>query len=209
MLIQNGLGVEKPFYKAFPGTPVISGVAYLPTTQISPASFVHSEMETLHLGLYPSAPASQPLERFAELIRLGGATAKIHHDIQSQRWRKIVANGAVNPICALSRCRDELIQLSPCLGEALFEDVMQEIASVAKSAGYGHIVTPEVVGAQLARTLSRPPPGVQPSMMADALEARPMEVQAVVGEMVQIAGEKGIHIPRLVTLYVLLKGLNK
>lgn len=60
VIIQNGLGVEKAFSEAFPDTPIISGVAYLPTTQVSPGSFKHTEMEILHLGLYPSATPSQP-----------------------------------------------------------------------------------------------------------------------------------------------------
>ena len=208
VLIQNGLGVEKSFHKAFPGTTIISGVAYLPTTQISPAVFVHSEIEILHIGLYPSAAPSKELISFAKLVCEGGATARIHEDIQAERWRKIVANGAVSPICALSRCRDrELLEIS-VLGNALFKEVMQEIASVAVSAGYGDVVTQAVVDAQLARTLSRPYPGVQPSMMSDALEGRPMEVHAVVGEIVKVAVEKGIRIPRLATLYVLLIGLD-
>lgn len=220
VLIQNGLGVEKPFHKAFPETTIISGVTYLPTTQVSPGVFVHSEVEILHLGLYPSssssslaAPSSSskppPLVNFAELVRQGGATARIHDDVQAERWCKIVANGTVNPICALSRCRDRKLVEMSSLAISIFREVMLEIAAVAASAGYSHVVTSDVVEAQLSRTLSRPPPGVQPSMMSDALEERPMEVQAIVGEIVKIAGEKGIHIPRLETLYVLLEGLDQ
>lgn len=146
---------------------------------------------------------------FAELVRQGGATARIHDDVQAERWCKIVANGTVNPICALSRCRDRKLVEMSSLAISIFREVMLEIAAVAASAGYSHVVTSDVVEAQLSRTLSRPPPGVQPSMMSDALEERPMEVQAIVGEIVKIAGEKGIHIPRLETLYVLLEGLDQ
>jgi 2-dehydropantoate 2-reductase len=211
VLIQNGLGVERPFHLAFPDTTIISGVAYLPTTQILPATFVHSEIENLHLGLYPcmaAPPKHAALEAFAELVRRGGATATVHKDIQEQRWCKIVANGTVNPICALSQCRDrELVDMTE-LGTTLIKNVMQEVAAVAASAGYGHIVTSAVVNSQLARTLSRSSPGVQPSMMADALARRELEVQAVVGEVVRIGGKNGVSIPRLITLYVLLEGLN-
>ena len=208
VLIQNGLGVEKPFYDAFPDIPIISAVPYMPTTQVSPASFVHSEVELLHLGLYPAAPISKQLQTIASLIRQGGATVKTHDDIQAERWCKIVANGTINPICALSRCRDrELAQLST-LGVSLFRAVMQEIRTVAASAGYGNVITSEVVSRQLSRTLSRPLPGVQPSMMKDALDGKAMEVEAVVGEIVRIAQETNTSIPRLSTLYVLLIGLD-
>ncbi|KAK5050464.1 hypothetical protein LTR84_003745 [Exophiala bonariae] len=209
VVIQNGLGVERVFHTAYPEATIISGVAYMPTIKISPGVFLHSEMERLHLGLYPSAVASRTLMTFAELAREGGAYIMIHDDIQAERWRKVVANGAVNPICALSRCPDRKLVESSTLGFELVKEVMEEIAAVATSVGYGHIVTPATVEMQFTRTLSRPWPGVQPSMMTDALNKRPMEVQAIIGEIVAIAGEKNVRIPRLATLYVLLMGLEK
>lgn len=209
VLIQNGLGVERPFHNAFPGTSLISAVAYLPTTQTSRGVFVHSEVELLHLGLYPSAPASRPVELFAELIRRGGGSTRIHDDIQAERWCKIVANGSVNPICALSQCRDRRLVEVSGLGLALFKGVMQEIASVATSAGYEHVVTPRTIELQMSRILSRPFPGVQPSMMSDVLEGKAMEVQAVVGEIVKVAHDKCVQVPRLETIFVLLEGLDR
>ena len=56
--------------------------------------------------------------------------------------------------------------------------------------------------------MNRSSPGVEPSMMADALAGRPMEVQAILGELVRIAQEKDVEIPRLKLLSVLLEGLN-
>lgn len=215
VLIQNGLGVERRFHEAFPTTTIISGVAYLPTTQESPGVFSHSEMELLHLGIYPPESdgglpplSSTQLETFAGLVKAGGATAVVSEDIQVQRWAKVVANGAVSPICALSRCRDRQLMHVSRLGAALFKDVMLEIAAVAASAGYGHVVTRDVVDKQFTRCLARPFPGVQPSMMADALDARPMEVQAVLGEVVGIAQRNAVPVPRLETLFVLLEGLD-
>ncbi|KAI1617009.1 2-dehydropantoate 2-reductase [Exophiala viscosa] len=212
VIIQNGLGVEESFHIAFPSTVIISGVAYLPTTQTSPAVFSHSETEHLHLGLYPSqcpSVSSQThLHDFARLVRAGNATVTVHDDIQRERWKKIVANGALNPVCALTRCRDrELIDLVDVAG-AMIMDVMQEIASVASSQGYEDVVTQAVVEAQYARCLARPYPGVEPSMMADARLSRPMEVYAIVGEMVSIARQARIDTPRLKMLYVLITGLN-
>ena len=85
---------------------------------------------------------------------------------------------------------------------------MLEIASVGVAAGYGHVASPEAVEKQFARSMSRPSPGIEPSMMADALAFRPMEVQAILGEIVQVAQDKGVEIPRLKVLFVLMEGLN-
>lgn len=211
VLIQNGLCIEERYHRAFPGVPIISGVAYAPTTQTSPRAFLHSEMERLHLGLYDtdrSLTAIKGLESFVSLIRRGGGTAILENDIQIERWRKIVANGAINPICALSRCRDgQLMKVAP-LAYDLLKKVMLEIVAVAEAEGYGHVVSPETVEAQLARSLGRPFPGVQPSMMVDALNCRQLEVEAIVGRLVEIGRGKKVEIPRLETLFVLLQGLD-
>ena len=211
VLIQNGIGVEEPYSSAFPGTTIISCVAYLPTTQTAHAVFSHSEMEALHLGVYTGDGKRADRERldsFASLIRRGGATAIVEEDIQAQRWRKIVANGAVNPICALSRCRDrELFELSP-LASTLFKAVMLEIVAVADAAGYGQVINTDTVEQQFARSLARPYPGVQPSMLADTLQAKSLEVEAILGQVVRIAKEKQVQTPRLETLFVLLQGVD-
>lgn len=212
VLIQNGLGVERAFHDAFPEISIISGVAYLPTTQILPGVFSHSEVELLHLGLHHPAlgtsTSTAQLHSFVQQLKAGGATVVVSNDIQAQRWTKVLANGAINPICALSRCRDrQLLDLSRPAA-ALLQDVMLEIAAVAASAGYGHAITAETVEKQLARSLTRSYPRVQPSMMADAMASRPMEVQVILGEIVRIAQDKGIEIPRLTTLFVLLEGLD-
>ncbi len=213
VLIQNGLGVERPYHAAFPDINLISGVAYAPTTQISPAVYSHSEVERLHLGSYPAPPSStllsQQLDTFAELIKRGGATAHVTEDIQKERWIKLVANGAVNSICGLSRCRDrELIETSR-FGAEVVHAVMKEIALVACSAGYGGLVDQSVVDRQFRRTLDRPYPGVQPSMMTDVLEGRPLEVESIMGEVVRVAQENKVATPRLIMLYVLLQGLDR
>ena len=211
MLIQNGLGVEEPYHLAFPGVTIISGVAYLPTTQVSPGLYSHSEMELLYLGLYATDRFPQAvgqLDTFASLIGHGGATAVIAEDVQAQRWRKVVANGAFNPICALSRCRDRyLMEIAP-LGSHLLKSVMLEVMAVAEAAGYGEFVVADTVEKQLARSLSRPYPGVQPSMMADVLEGKSREVGAIIGEIVRIGRENQVQIPRLETLFVLLQELE-
>ena len=85
---------------------------------------------------------------------------------------------------------------------------MLEIAAVAKAAGYEGVADAKTVETQLARCMTRPYPGVQPSMMADALEGREMEVDAVVGEIVRIGRKLEVTIPHLETLFVLLQGLD-
>ncbi|MCJ1472605.1 hypothetical protein MMC13_001254 [Lambiella insularis] len=227
VIIQNGLGVEAEFHSAFPSNPIISGVAYLPTTQIAPTRVSHTETELLHLGTFPaeSEPSHQTrsVKHFAELITAGGATSLVHHDVQIQRWSKLVANAALNPICALSRCRDqELIHAASASsssssspnpvdgkgGAELIRGVMCEVVAVAAAVGYGEWINERTVEKQFARTTDRKFPGVEPSMLADLKGGKKLEVESIVGEVVRVGRRERVKIERLEMLYCLLCGLD-
>lgn len=211
VLIQNGVGIENIYAEAFPNNPILSCVAYLPVTQTSPAVFAHKEVEKLHVGTFPSeAPADhkKAAESFVSLINDGGATAIHHDDIGNERWAKLLVNASWNPICALSRSRDaQFMAASPEAAEYV-QAVMLEIASIAQAAGYPG-VSQKTVEWQMSRAKARPLPGIEPSMMADALAGRQMEADAIVGNAVKIAHEKGVSVPLLKGNYALLKALNE
>lgn len=90
----------------------------------------------------------------------------------------------------------------------MIRDVMLEIASVAHACGED-CINEELIDFQLGRAMKRGLPGVQPSMMADALEGRRMEVEAIVGGVVRLAREKGVKVPMLRCVYVLANALDK
>lgn len=205
VLIQNGVGIEKPYAALYPHNPLLSTVVYLPVTQVSPGVIQHKEVELLHIGAYPASSGPETATKFAELLASVGATVKVHEDVQFERWSKLLVNASWNPMCALSRSRDVQIIQSSTEAEAVVRDVMLEIAAVAKACGY---CIDELVDFQMGRATARDLPGNQPSMMADALAGKSLEVEAIVGSVVRIAKEHGVEIPRLRTIYVLATALN-
>jgi 2-dehydropantoate 2-reductase len=84
---------------------------------------------------------------------------------------------------------------------------MLEIAAVANACGY-HGIDAALIDSQLQRATVRELPGVQPSMLADALAGRRMEVEAIVGNVLKLAKEHGVKTPMLRTLYVLAAALD-
>ena len=86
MLVQNGIAIEEPYREMFPENPLLSTVVYLPATQIEPGVVQHKEMELLHIGPYPSSKDTREAEKLAALLRSVGATAKVHEDVQFERW---------------------------------------------------------------------------------------------------------------------------
>ncbi|KAI1129612.1 2-dehydropantoate 2-reductase [Nemania abortiva] len=224
VLLQNGIGIEEDFARLYAGddVPILSTVAYTPATQTAPAVVKHDVVEHLHVGTYPATGVPETHKRsarvFVDMLTAAGATATLHDDVQAQRWGKLLINGSWNPICALTKLRDRQFVESGKKDDGgkesreseAFEfvrDVMLEIASVAQACGYKDI-NDELVESQLGRLPKRGLPGIQPSMMADALEMRNLEVDAIVGNTVRIAKDKNVSVPLLRTLYFLAQGLN-
>jgi 2-dehydropantoate 2-reductase len=206
VLIQNGIATEKPYSKLFPDNSLLSTVVYLPATQIEPGIVQHKEIELLHIGPYPASSNTESATRFAALLNAGGASTKVHEDVQFERWSKLLVNASWNPICALARSRDAQILRSSPEAKDFIREVMLEIAAVANSCGYLGIDT-ALVEHQLGRAAVRKV-GVEPSMMADALAGRNMEVEAILGNVVRLAREHVVDTPMLRTIYVLATALN-
>lgn len=208
VLIQNGIAIEEPYAKLFPNNHLLSTVVYLPATQISPGVVQHKEIELLHIGSYPASAGTESATRLAELLGDAGATAKVHEDVQFERWSKLLINASWNPMCALSRSRDVQILRSSAEAEEFVRDVMLEIAAVANACGYKGIDA-ALVDYQLGRATIRDLPGVEPSMMADAMAGRNMEVDAIVGNVVKLGREHGVKTPLLRTIHILANALDK
>ncbi|KAM0438680.1 hypothetical protein ACHAPT_001436 [Fusarium lateritium] len=210
VILQNGIAIEEPPRATFPQAPVLSGVLYTPVSQTGPTTFNHSTLDVVYMGTFPAnAPIhhTDACEQFTNLLKTGGATAHHVADIQVERWKKLLINGSENPICALCRLRDaEFFQSSP---EAIpfTRDVMSEIAATAQAAGHSDI-DEGVVQTQLELLTKRPLPGVTPSMMADVLGGRQMEVDVILGNTVRIAREHQVPTPLLRALFALTTALN-
>ncbi|KIW85248.1 hypothetical protein Z517_00638 [Fonsecaea pedrosoi CBS 271.37] len=211
-VIQNGIAVEKPYQALYPDNPLLSCVVYLPATQIAPAVVTHREIALLHIGTYPSNASPEHkarAESFSRLLNAGGGRTQVHEDVQTERWSKLAVNASWNPVCALSRSRDAqfLASSPPEYALNLIKSLMTEIASVAQAWGYDNI-NAKTVEFQIDRAKARELPGVEPSMLADAKVGARMEVEAIVGNAVRLAEEKGVRTPLLRGIYALIKALD-
>jgi 2-dehydropantoate 2-reductase len=210
VLCQNGIGIEAEYAEAFRGNTIISGVVQLPTTQIKPGVIYMGALEVLQVGTYPaSAPlaAKARAVELASLFAAGGATCTVHEDVQQQRWEKLAANASLSPITALARCDQvNFLQSSPA-AESCIRTAMAEVLKVAGAAGY-HIPN-EKIDSHINRMRGLVNTGgKEPSMLTDVRENRPLEVEAILGNAIQIARTLNVDTPTLDLLYALAKGLS-
>ena len=211
LLAQNGIEIEQEVADAFPQNPILSGVVYLPAVQTDQGTIEYPEMmNLLEIGTYPSdAPAwhKEAAQRMADLMIQGGGGAKVLDDIQIARWSKLIMNAAWNPIGALTLTTDgDFLNTSDPYAYELSWAVMMEIVDLATKLGIPG-VTRQVAETRFAVTKERAETGNgrQMSMLQDVLQARPFEVEAILGNPVRLGRKHNVPMPRLDSLYALAK----
>ncbi|KAI4945078.1 hypothetical protein J4E91_008055 [Alternaria rosae] len=208
VLIQNGVGIEEEYLKAYPNNPIISAVVYMPATQRPAGVIKHGEVEKLQVGAYPSSATPDYAKAFTEFVTAAGATAEFYEDVQHKRWMKLLVNASWNPMCALALSKDTDILTASEEANGVVLAVMLEIRDIA--AAHGYDITREQVDNQLSRAQARIPTnaGIEPSMLQDVQSDRRIEVEAIVGNPVRMGKEKGVACVRLEMLYILAKALD-
>ncbi|KAI5861334.1 2-dehydropantoate 2-reductase [Durotheca rogersii] len=232
VLIQNGVGVEDPYRKRFPQTPIVSAVTVISAEQIRDGVVRQNRWTRISLGPYGSGlegrrsrngdgdgeEASEVVrrggERTAELARwwteLGGLRdAETHTELELQtiRWHKLCINAAFNPTAVLSGGRGNAEQLED--GElrrhalGVMDEVWRAAPAVLGKPFPAHLASPE----RIVRSTERNA-GARPSMLLDWEAGRPLELEVILGNPVRIARAAGVEMPRLQSLYALLRSMQ-
>jgi 2-dehydropantoate 2-reductase len=219
VLIQNGLGVEAPYLKRFPKASICSAVTIASCVQPSHGQIKHNRWTRINSGPYlphldiGSTRGSDERviaqnDQFVNMLNEGGikdASAYDHAKLQLVRWHKIAINASMNPSSVLSGCVSNYdMSHDPELAIHL-KGVMDEILDVApKILGKPfpkEFATPE----QILRSTQRNTSGSKPSMALDWEQGKTMELEVILGNPIRIARERGYEMPRLQTLYALLR----
>ncbi|KAK3058716.1 hypothetical protein LTR09_000281 [Extremus antarcticus] len=223
VLVQNGLGIEKPYRARFPGTTILSAVTIASAVQNEPGTITHNRWTRLSIGPYlPDSTLNQEnpessrdttrTKAFVDLLEAGGITDAIPYaaaSLQLLRWHKLAINAAINASSVLSGgCGNAALADDPELAIHLLGVMNEVLATGAKVLGYESfpfqelkLATPEQVLASVRKNTS----GSRPSMWWDWAEGRPMEVEAILGEPVRVAREIGVEMGRTQSLYALLR----
>jgi 2-dehydropantoate 2-reductase len=177
-------------------------VVHCPNDLVAPGVIVHTGVNHFILG-EPDGSMSARLDAAAETFRRGGIDAKMSNDLRRDIWQKLVGNASGNTLCALSRVDLGGLGADPEL-RALSISVMHETLAIAAALGWDLRAEMDVESA--AR---RGKPGQRPSMLQDVLQGRPMEVEALLGQIQAFARDAGIAVPTIDVILPLLRGLNR
>jgi len=185
-----------------PGERVVGCVVYPATELISPGVIKHVEGNRFPIG-EPDGTSSERAQRISECFTRCGLQAPILGDIRAEIWLKLWGNMTFNPISALARATLAGICQYP-LSRELAHAMMTEAQSVANKLGITFRVPIEkrIAGAERVGHHKT-------SMLQDVEAARPLETDALLGSVIEMARLTDTPAPHLDAVYALTKLLER
>lgn len=204
VLIQNGLDIEREITDAFPQHSLISCLAFVAVSRVAPGQIHHKAYGRLVMGNFPGSiePESEAL---AALFRDGGINVELTDNVVRERWLKCIWNTALNPLSVLANGADTRTMLDTEGGEALARALMAEVIATARADGH-ELPEEKLIEGNIAGTRKMPP--YKNSMALDYLNDRPIELDAILGNVVAIAHQHQVPVPRLETMLAALRMRN-
>ena len=199
ILIQNGIHIEKNIAQSFPNNELISAIAFVASSRKSAGVVHHQAYGKITIGTYDGV-ASDALEFLANLWKKSGIEVEISDKILFERWKKLVWNGAFNPLSVILRGKNTAEILNNDLALNLVKNIMKEICQLAKADNCE--LPADVIEKNIIATQQMTP--YKTSMLLDFEAGRQMEVEAILGNAVKFAQSKSISIPYLSTIYAIL-----
>jgi 2-dehydropantoate 2-reductase len=173
---------------------VVGSIVYFGAQIVEPGVIRHDEGNRISLG-EPDGSRSPRCRAIAEALIQAGLRCPVTTRIRHEIWVKLLGNVAFNPISALTRAT-----LAGMARDAGVRDIvrciMTEVEAVARSLGVEIPITIEqrIAGAEKV--------GEHKTSMLQDLEAgRPLELEAVVGAVIELGERLGVPMPHTRTVY--------
>lgn len=151
----------------------------------------------------PDGRVSRETSEFSQLVKAGGGQSVLTQDIRLEIWAKLWGNMNMNPVSALTRLTANGIFGEPRLFD-LVRDMMTEFVRVGERLG---IALSMSVDERLVVT--RRLGDFRTSMLNDVEAGRSLEVEGLLGVVVELAEKLGEPVPASRSVYALARGLNR
>lgn len=202
IIIQNGIHIEKKIANKFPNNQIISALAFIGVSRINYNQIIHQEYGKLIIGNYNNIEPNT-INYFANSLQKSGLEILLTTNILLERWKKLIWNGAFNPLSVALGKKTTRQILDNKLALQLATNIMQEIVMLAYHDGC--IFEEDIIAKNISATEKMSP--YKTSMLLDFEANRPMEIQAIIGNAIEFAQSKSLSIPYLSTIYAIISNL--
>ncbi|HVP43222.1 MAG TPA: 2-dehydropantoate 2-reductase [Terriglobales bacterium] len=177
---------------------IVGACVYISSEIVEPGVIRHVAGDRITLG-EPDGAATDRTRAIAQALVASGLRAPISTNIRQEIWVKLLGNTAFNPISALTGATLTQIVHDREACE-LARNIMREAEAVALKLGLEMPITIEkrIAGAEQV--------GEHKTSMLQDLEAgRPLEIEAVVGAVLELGERLGIPMPHTRSVYACTK----
>ena len=177
---------------------VIGSIVYFATEIAEPGVIRHTEGNRISLG-EPDGTRSERVRQIAGALIAAGLRSPVTTRIRQEIWVKILGNVAFNPISALTGATLVQMARDPEVS-ALVRKIMEETESVGAKLGLELPITIDqrIAGAEKV--------GEHKTSMLQDLEAgRPIELEAIVGAVVELGERLNVPMPHTRAVYACTK----
>ncbi|MCZ8113139.1 MAG: 2-dehydropantoate 2-reductase [Betaproteobacteria bacterium] len=187
--------------RAIPPERVIGSVVYPAAELVAPGLVKLVEGNRFTVG-EPSNERTPRVEALSQALMKAGFKAPVSRDIRSELWIKLWGNLSFNPISALTHATLEgICRFAPT--RELARRMMAEGQSVAEALGVRFKITLEqrLAGAEAVGAHKT-------SMLQDVEAGRALELEALVGAVIELGQIAGVATPTIEAVYAATKLLE-
>ena len=188
--------------RAIPAERVIGSVVYPAAELVAPGLVKLVEGNRFTVG-EPGNERTPRVERLSQALMNAGFKAPVSRDIRSELWIKLWGNLSFNPISALTHATlEDITRFAPT--RELARRMMAEGQAVAEALGVRFKITLEqrLAGAEAVGAHKT-------SMLQDVEAGRALELEALVGAVIELGQIAGVATPTIEAVYAAVKLLEQ
>ena len=189
-------------WEKLPPSRVVGCIVYPATEVVAPGVIEHTYGNRFDIG-EPDGSKSERAQAFSQLMIKAGLRAPVRPRIRENIWVKLWGNLSFNMICALTRAPLDVVIANPET-KALARKMMLEGQDVANKLG---VTLPLDVDARIAGAAEVG--SHKPSTLVDLEKGRPMEIDALLGAVVEMAQLTGVAVPTCEAVLALVRQLAR
>ncbi len=177
---------------------LIGCVVYPAATIVEPGVIQHEEGNRFSLGELDGS-SSERCRALSAAIGNAGLRAPLRSNIRQEIWVKLLGNLAFNPVSALTKASMEEIATDPN-ARAVAQAMMEEAYAVSAALGVEMPISVEqrLAGAEKVGDHKT-------SMLQDVEAAKPIEIDGLVGSVLELGAMLDIPMPYTTTVYACTK----
>jgi 2-dehydropantoate 2-reductase len=189
---------EGAIERALPSRQAVGAVTYA-GARVPEPGVIDLTLDELMLFGEPDATRSPRLARTIALFEKAGFKCQATAEIRKAIWLKMWGNATMNPVSVLAHATIDRMLGDPAV-KATLSAAMLEVRAVAGALGLSFEMTLDQRFAQAAELGA-----FKTSMLQDLEAGRALEIEALVGVVVELAHKLDVTVPVMETVYALTR----